>query len=380
MKNDKKNKIHIEYSCFDIDDNLLHMPTKINMLNIKTGRVEGISSEMFAELRNDKDNWELADDAFIEFRDFGPRGDDAFLEDLKYAVNAEEFAPSWEKFINVLENGYLFALITARGHGPQAIRKGIEWIIDNYLTDDQKREMYSNLAKFSYYFREIGTTDKHHISNLDTTNFSKNTQVKSYLDKCDYYGVSNEDFVAKHKSGGADSPEVGKEIALKEFMTKVKGFANRIGASISFGMSDDDIKNVIHVEKVFKELKEIYPDTIFRLYDTSKRGYSKKIIESKIKKYVDFVKENQTAGLESSLIPFTSFNVAQGTTPGNFSTGGAEDRQDDYRNVFNQKVKSLAKSSSVIRCKCGWTWDIKEGGGDKYICHKCGKNNEMSYN
>jgi hypothetical protein len=58
-------------------------------------------------------------------------------------------------------------------------------------------------------------------------------------------------------------------------MTKVK-VLNRIGASISFGMSDDDIRNVLHVEKVFKELKEIYPDTIFRLYDTSKRGYSKK--------------------------------------------------------------------------------------------------------
>jgi hypothetical protein len=46
--------------------------------------------------------------------------------------------------------------------------------------------------------------------------------------------VSNEDFVAKHKSVGADSPEVGKEIALKEFMTS-KRFANRIGASISLG-------------------------------------------------------------------------------------------------------------------------------------------------
>jgi hypothetical protein len=49
------------------------------MLNIKTGKVEGVSSEMFAEIRNDKDNWELADNAFIEFRDFGPRGKyDAF--------------------------------------------------------------------------------------------------------------------------------------------------------------------------------------------------------------------------------------------------------------------------------------------------------------
>ncbi len=374
--NDNRNKIHIEYSCFDIDDNLLHMPTKINMVNIKTGEEEGVSSEMFAEIRNDKDNWKLADDAFIEFRDFGPRGDNAFLEDLKYAVNNKEFAPSWDKFITVLENGYLFALITARGHSPNAIRKGIEWIVDNYLTDDQKRKMYSNLAKFSYHFKEIGTTDKHHTANLETSNFSQNPQVKSYLDKCDYYGVSNEEFVAKHKSGGADSPEVGKEIALKEFMDKVQGFANRIGATISFGMSDDDIRNVIHVEKVFKELKELYPDTIFRLYDTSKRGYTKKVIESRIKKYVDFIKESQSPGLESSILPFTSFNVAQGTAAGHFSTGGDEDRQDDYGNVFKQRVKSLTKDSNKVECKCGHSWEIDEGGMDPYTCHKCGKNNK----
>jgi hypothetical protein len=42
----------------------------------------------------------------------------------------------------------------------RSYKKGIE-IIDNYLTDEQKKKMYSNLAKFSYYFREIGTTDKH---------------------------------------------------------------------------------------------------------------------------------------------------------------------------------------------------------------------------
>lgn len=374
--NDNKNKIHIEYSCFDIDDNLLHMPTKINMMNIKTGEKQGVSSEMFAEIRNDKDNWELADDAFIEFRDFGPRGDNAFLEDLKYAVNNKEFAPSWDKFITVLENGYLFALITARGHAPEAIRKGIEWIVDNYLTDDQKRKMYSNLAKFSYHFKEIGTTDKHHTANLDTSNFSQNPQVKSYLDKCDYYGVSNEEFVVKHKSGGADSPEVGKEIALKEFMDKVQGFANRIGATISFGMSDDDIRNVIHVEKVFKELKEIYPDTIFRLYDTSKRGYTKRVIESRIKKYVDFIKEVQSPGLESSILPFTTFNVAQGTAAGHFSPGGDEDRQDDYGNVFKQRVKSLTKDSNKVECKCGHSWELDEGGMDPYTCHKCGKNNK----
>jgi hypothetical protein len=56
------------------------------------------------------------------------------------------------KFINVLENGYLFALITARGHGPEAIRKGIEWIIDNYLTDEQKKKNVFKLSKVLLLF------------------------------------------------------------------------------------------------------------------------------------------------------------------------------------------------------------------------------------
>jgi hypothetical protein len=38
--------------------------------------------------------------------------------------------------------------------------------------------MYSNLAKFSYYFREIDTTDKHHTANLDTHKlFKKFTEL-----------------------------------------------------------------------------------------------------------------------------------------------------------------------------------------------------------
>jgi len=30
-----------------------------------------------------------------------------------------------------------------------------------------------------------------------------------------------------------------------------------------------------------------------------------------------------------------------------------------------------------IKCdKCGWSWKIKDGGEDPYICHKCYHNNE----
>jgi tRNA(Ile2) C34 agmatinyltransferase TiaS len=33
-------------------------------------------------------------------------------------------------------------------------------------------------------------------------------------------------------------------------------------------------------------------------------------------------------------------------------------------------------NKEVICDKCGWSWDLSEGGDDPYICHKCGHNNE----
>jgi hypothetical protein len=28
-----------------------------------------------------------------------------------------------------------------------------------------------------------------------------------------------------------------------------------------------------------------------------------------------------------------------------------------------------------VVCKCGWKWDLKDGGDDPYVCHKCGHDN-----
>jgi hypothetical protein len=339
------NKIHIEYSCFDVDDNLLHMPTKVNMINLKTGKKEAVPSGKFAEIRSDKENWKLSDDAFIEFRDDGPRGNNAFLEDLKTTVENKKFAPSWLKFLHILENGYLFALITARGHSPENFKRGVEWIIDNVLTDDQKQKMYNNLIKYIHLFGEYGGSDKH-TKVPDLKNFSKNEAVQEYLDECGYYGISYPKFMNKHLSAGAESPEIGKEIALREFMEKVQNFTKRIGASVSFGMSDDDVKNVTHVEKVFRDLKEIYPDTIFRLYDTSKKGYTKKVIEGRIIKYIDFIKETSenTPGLESSIMPYTQFNnMTNALYP-----KGPMNRMDDYQNQRRRQGEYLAKTSKDI--------------------------------
>ena len=343
-------KLHIEYSCFDIDDNLLHMPTKINMINLINGEKVGVSSEEFAEIRNDRDNWKLADDAFIEFRDNGPRGDNAFIEDMIKSIQNKDFAPSWSKFINTMVNGFLFSLITARGHKPETFKRGVECIIDNILDFNQKEEMYNNLKKFVFLFRGIKSLDSKYKNDIirnkkkeddlkfekaDFNNFSKNKIVQNYLNECGFYGVSYDGFIEKHKSGGAESPEIGKEIALKEFKRKVKTYADKIGASISFGMSDDDMKNIIHIEKVFKELKEIYPDTIFRLYDTSKRGYTKRVVESLIKNFKDFsIVYEGSAGVISSLP--------------NAAMSGGMNSQNPFETSKIQQSKFLSKLSKEI--------------------------------
>jgi hypothetical protein len=72
-------------------------------------------------------------------------------------------------------------------------------------------------------------------------------------------------------------------------------------------MSDDDIRNVLHVEKVFKELKEYIQILYLDCMIHQREVILKKVESSKIKSYVDFVKENQAPGLQSSLIPFYKF-------------------------------------------------------------------------
>ena len=38
-------------------------------------------------------------------------------------------------------------------------------------------------------------------------------------------------------------------------------------------------------------------------------------------------------------------------------------------------LKELITATEIICDKCGWEWDIKKGGNDLYICHKCNHDN-----
>ena len=46
----------------------------------------------------------------------------------------------------------------------------------------------------------------------------------------------------------------------------------------------------------------------------------------------------------------------------------------------NTSLHEKIEGDKVICNHCGWSWDIKDGGKDPYVCHKCGNNNDVGEN
>jgi hypothetical protein len=330
---------YLLYYAFDWDDNILNMPTKIHMEHLVDGEwiPTKVSTAEFAEVRNDKDSWRINYDvAFIEFRDQGERGDLAFLEDAKTAISQGKFGPAWDDFIECLSAGSLFAIITARGHESDAMRKGIEWIIDNVLTEDQIYSMYNNLMKYAYHFGEDRGESNDRLLKGQP---SKNKLISEYLDSCDFVGVSS-----PSRGGSPDNPEKAKEEALLSFQTKVNDYAQKIEKKAKIGFSDDDLKNVKHIEDLYANLhKEQFPNIIqFSVKGTKDpKNITKTIrtMESKVNETSE-----QPTGMESSVLKFTEFgNMAAQLNP-----QGPDQRQDDFANQFKRQTKYLTKTSKEI--------------------------------
>ena len=334
---ENKKSDYLLYYAFDWDDNILNMPTVIHMDKLEDGEwiPTDVSTSEFAEVRGDSANWRIInnnpDEAFSEFRDNGPRGINAFLEDAKLAIRQGKFGPAWDDFIECLTNGSIFAIITARGHEPEAIRLGIEYIIDNVLDKDQVYEMYNNLLKFDYDF-ERGENEK-----ILRGKPSQNKLVKKYIDNCDLVGVS-----APSRGGSPANPEIAKEEALMEFKSKINKFASNIGVMAKVGFSDDDLKNVKHVEDLIDNLHhEKFPNIIQYVVKGTKHPES---ITKKVRNMEITETANQTPGMESSVLPFTQFN----NMTNKLYPKGEKNRQDDFANQHRRQSEYLAKTSKEI--------------------------------
>ena len=267
LKEEKNLRMYV----FDWDDNILRMPTEVKMEKNENGKWVPlrVSTEDFAHFRTDP-NYRTTPDSFSDFTN-----NEAFLIDAKKAINNKSFAPSYKKFIESLIYANPFAINTARGHSPNTLKDGVKLFIQMVLTDDEKMMMINNIKKELPQSLVKGLNNKQLID--------------LYLDEMgEFYPVSSEEFGDRfglNVKGGASNPEHSKKVAIAHFVEKVFRNVEKLIQSgeytkVSFGFSDDDVRNVkATVELLEDELSKMYPEIHFVIYDTSEGGNKKIVIE-----------------------------------------------------------------------------------------------------
>jgi len=246
--------LQLRYCIFDWDDNVVHMPTRIWMEDVADGSPVPLSTAEFARRRNEP-GLRPAENAFREFRD--ETGD--FAGDLRRAMSGERWrGPAFDAFKLAVTEGRLFAVVTARGHSGETMCGAVAGFIDEILSDTDKEAMKRNLKAFNA---------------AAARKVPDGSLVADYLGLCSFVGVSNPEFV---EQTGLKATEEGKKHAIRSFVERMMEMSQDIMqngnaiASISFGMSDDDRKNVEAVDAFMRdELSLAYARVKFVVFDTS---------------------------------------------------------------------------------------------------------------
>jgi hypothetical protein len=261
-----------KYYAFDWDDNLLFMPTSIILLSDKDDEVP-MSTEDFAEHRQQigKEPFNYKGTAIVDFapnpfRNFRSEGDKRFVLDSLLA----QPGPSWNDFVECINGGSIFAIITARGHNPKTLKEAVyNLIMSNHLGINSKT-LSGNLKRYRNLGGDVNVEDKT-ISTL-----TKN-ELNEYLNLCRFEPVTFGD-------GDASNPEEGKIKAMRNFIVYCKEMAQEIGEKAFFkndivnneiepiiGFSDDDERNI---EKMKGFLEKEYEKNPVKTYLT--KGGNKK--------------------------------------------------------------------------------------------------------
>jgi hypothetical protein len=251
---------------FDWDDNILKMPTTIKMLKKTDNGWEPINvgTEEFALVR-DSDGYKLDDGAFDNFID-----DDAFISDLEQALSTNSFAPSFDKFKEALIYANPISIITARGHNPRALRKGMDLVISHTFSEEDLGRMIDNIQQT---YPELEGEDAGIV-------------LKTYLDSHEYHPVTSKMFTDRFglEGGSAANPEENKKIALRDYVANIVSKASQMvntgDKKLSVGFSDDDLGNINAIIPFIQEVLQVeFPDVDFVVYDTSEGGMNKIVLK-----------------------------------------------------------------------------------------------------
>ncbi len=262
-----------KYYAFDWDDNIMFMPTSIIVLSENDDEVP-MSTEDFAEHRHQigKEPFSYKGTTVVDFapdpfRNFGVKGDKRFVLDAMVA----SVGPSWNDFVECINGGSIFAIITARGHNPNTLKEGVYNLIMANKNGLNSRTLAENL----YKYRNIGNE----VTGEKKTKALTPKELREYLDLCRFYPVS-------FGEGSATNPEEGKIKAMREFISYCKDMAQEIGEKAFFkndvenneilpiiGFSDDDPRNI---DKMKEFLDDEDTEKLVKTYLT-KGGEKKEI-------------------------------------------------------------------------------------------------------
>ncbi|RWD01458.1 MAG: VOC family protein [Mesorhizobium sp.] len=227
---------------FDIDDNLLFLPTCIYLWNAETKTEKSVTSGEFAAIQNSLGRpgpWQAWSGFAGTFRDFRddpklPMEQQTFIRDLETALNGSVpwRGPSWPLLVHAANKGRAIAMVTARGHAPATIEAGLALLVER-----------GHLAA-----------------------------PPSILG---IYTVSNPDV---RRLLGADDPAMTVPSVKKRAIKHAVSVAlQRYGSALPhrFGMSDDDPNNVVLAVSAMRDCKLDYPDKRFFVINTNHDEYVK---------------------------------------------------------------------------------------------------------
>jgi hypothetical protein len=264
-------KVKLSYYAFDWDDNLIEMPTKILFKDTINGGIREVETSKFAEIRSELPQLGLEylpnEGSFINFRDNDKANED-FIHD---AVNSPT-AKAWPAFVRAINTASFFAIITARGHSPQALRQGVREVINAEKEGISKAQLLNSIK--TYY----------KLTGIKIPTEDEEMLISLYLSKCQFSPVSHPS-IAGTGGNSAGSPEKLKEIEFNAFKKKMQDLSSKLrqrnkrlsindkgfleSHEFEIGFSDDDIKNVKHMTQATKRSKTV------SVFQTDKSGISK---------------------------------------------------------------------------------------------------------
>ncbi|HEX8285753.1 MAG TPA: VOC family protein [Pyrinomonadaceae bacterium] len=226
----------VSFYFFDIDDNLLFLPTKLYLWNAESRQEQAISSGEFAAVQNELGRpgkwqaWAARAETFRDFRDRPdlPAAEQAFVKDLLAASadSAPWRGPSWPLLVHAATARRPVAMVTARGHEPTTIEAGLQALVERGFLPGVPPILGIYTVTNQGVRDRLGAGDP-----AMTIPSIKKLAIKDAVDRA----------LAQH---GSAPPH-------------------------RFGMSDDDPNNVVLAVSAMRDCKLKYPDKRFFVINTN---------------------------------------------------------------------------------------------------------------